>query len=70
MVQKKRGQVKFNPPAAQLSAELPGDEEMREQLEEMKMNDGFEGSCGLKPQNERTTKSEKLRYENADEIYE
>ncbi|WP_179223786.1 hypothetical protein [Paenibacillus tyrfis] len=29
-----------------LVAEMPGDEEMREHLEEMKRNDGYPGSCG------------------------
>ncbi|WP_158453679.1 hypothetical protein [Paenibacillus beijingensis] len=27
-------------------AEMPGDSEMREQLDEMQANDGFPGSCG------------------------
>ncbi|MCM3785134.1 hypothetical protein M3231_19350 [Neobacillus mesonae] len=42
---KKRGHVEFHPPAVKMVADLPGDEEMRSHLEEMKLHDGFQGSC-------------------------
>ncbi|MEG6589708.1 hypothetical protein [Paenibacillus barengoltzii] len=42
----KRGHVEFRPPMIQLAADLPGDEDMREHLNDLKMNDGFQGSCG------------------------
>jgi hypothetical protein len=28
-------------------ADMPGDDEMREELETMKKNDGYPGSCGI-----------------------
>lgn len=33
----------------QLVAELPGDDEMRDNLEDMRKNDGYPGSCGINP---------------------
>lgn len=41
----KRGHVEFHPPAVKLTAELPGDENMRKHLDELKANDGYQGSC-------------------------
>jgi hypothetical protein len=43
----KKGLVEFRQPPAQLVADLPDDEEMREHLDEMKANDGYQGSCGI-----------------------
>jgi hypothetical protein len=31
-------------------AEMPDDKEMRENLQEMKENDGYSDSCGINPQ--------------------
>lgn len=70
MEQKKKGQVQFNPPAVQLTAQLPEDEAMRDELHKMKLSDGFEESCGPEEAKQKKTHSEKLRYENADKIYE
>jgi hypothetical protein len=42
---KNKGHVEFRQPAVQLAADLPGDEEMREHLDEMKQNDGYPGDC-------------------------
>jgi hypothetical protein len=37
-------------------AEMPGDKEMRENLQEMKENDGYPDSCGINPKSlERDT---------------
>lgn len=47
MIESKKGHVEFRQPEVKLVAEMPGDEEMRENLEEMKLNDGYEGSCGV-----------------------
>lgn len=44
---RKKGQVEFKQPPAQLVADIPGDEEMRENLDEMKRNDGHPDSCGI-----------------------
>jgi hypothetical protein len=44
---KPKGFVEFHQPPAKLVADIPGDEEMREHLDEMKENDGFEGSCSV-----------------------
>ncbi|MDO7906773.1 hypothetical protein Q5741_10090 [Paenibacillus sp. JX-17] len=41
----KRGQVEFHPPMVKLTADLPGDENMRQHLDEMKANDGYKGAC-------------------------
>ena len=70
MVEKKKGEVKFRPPEVQVVADMPGDDEMREKLDEMKTNDGYEGSCGPDQRNRKQNHAEKLRYENADKIYE
>ncbi|MDU4696953.1 MULTISPECIES: hypothetical protein [Paenibacillus] len=43
---RKRGHVEFRPPRVQLAADLPGDENLREHLDDLKMHDGFQGSCG------------------------
>jgi len=40
----KRGHVEFNS-SVKLTAELPTDKNIREHLDELKMNDGFQGSC-------------------------
>ncbi|MDF2958404.1 MAG: hypothetical protein K0S39_139 [Paenibacillus sp.] len=45
--QKPKGHVEFRQPEGKLVADLPGDEEMREHLDEMQQNDGFPGSCGV-----------------------
>jgi hypothetical protein len=42
-----KGHVEFRQPPAQLTADLPGDPEMREHLDEMRANDGYPGSCGI-----------------------
>jgi hypothetical protein len=41
----KKGHVEFHQPVLKLTADLPGDAEMREHLAEMKATDGYEGSC-------------------------
>jgi hypothetical protein len=41
----KRGHVEFRQPLAKLVAEMPVDEEVREHIDEMKSNDGYQGSC-------------------------
>lgn len=43
----KRGHVEFKQTPVKLVADMPEDEEMREHLDEMKANDGYEGSCGI-----------------------
>jgi hypothetical protein len=50
---KKRGHVEFNQTPVKLVADIPGDEEMREHLDEMKANDGYEGSCGMNSNEEK-----------------
>lgn len=40
----KRGHLEFHS-SVKLTAELPTDKNMREHLDELKMNDGFQGSC-------------------------
>lgn len=42
---KLKGHVEFSQTQAKLVADLPGDDEMREHLDETKENDGFSGSC-------------------------
>lgn len=42
-----KGHVEFRQPQAKLVADMPGDEEMREHLDEMKESDGFPGSCSV-----------------------
>lgn len=42
-----KGHVEFNQTPVKLVADMPEDEEMREHLDEMKANDGYEGSCGI-----------------------
>lgn len=39
------GHVEFHQPPVKLVADLPSDDEMREHLDEMKENDGYQGSC-------------------------
>jgi hypothetical protein len=43
----KRGRVEFKQPPVKLLADMPEDEEIREHLDEMKANDGYQGSCGI-----------------------
>ncbi|MFD0676066.1 MULTISPECIES: hypothetical protein [unclassified Paenibacillus] len=43
---KLKGHVEFNQPQVKLVADLQGDEEMREHLDEMKEN-SFPGSCAV-----------------------
>ena len=45
--QKRKGHVEFRQPPVKLAADLPGDEQMREELGDMQMNDGYPGSCGV-----------------------
>ncbi|WP_197479924.1 hypothetical protein [Paenibacillus swuensis] len=45
-LRKPKGHVEFHEPPS-IVAEMPDDEEMRDHLDEMKRNDGYEGSCGL-----------------------
>lgn len=42
---KPKGHVEFHQPAVKLVADIPGDEEMREHLDEMMQTDGYPGSC-------------------------
>ncbi|MCZ8521827.1 MULTISPECIES: hypothetical protein [Paenibacillus] len=42
-----KGHVEFHPPAVRLAADLPGDEDMREHLEETMASDGYPGSCAV-----------------------
>jgi hypothetical protein len=42
-----KGFVKFRQPPVKLVADMPEDEEVREHLDEMKANDGYQGSCGI-----------------------
>ncbi|WP_197035473.1 hypothetical protein [Paenibacillus sp. UNC451MF] len=44
---KPKGHVEFRQPPAKLVADMAGDEEMREHLEEMMQNDGHPGSCSV-----------------------
>lgn len=40
-----KGHVEFHQPLVKLVADLPTDDEMREHLDELKENDGYQGSC-------------------------
>jgi hypothetical protein len=42
---KPKGHVEFRQPPVKLIADIPGDDVMREHLDEMIQNDGFPGSC-------------------------
>jgi hypothetical protein len=44
-----RDKIQRKPPEQRviMVAEMPQDEEMREKLDEMKQNDGYQGSCGV-----------------------
>ncbi|MCK8490155.1 hypothetical protein M0651_23615 [Paenibacillus sp. MBLB2552] len=53
-----RGHVEFHPPAVKLTADLPGDEQMREHLNELKMNEGFQGSCSTGSPNTHSKRKE------------
>ncbi|XEC92884.1 hypothetical protein AB6A23_15980 [Paenibacillus tarimensis] len=53
---KTKGHVEFNPSPVQVTADRPGDEEMREQLDEMIQQDGFPGSCGVIESEEKQEK--------------
>jgi hypothetical protein len=44
-VRKPKGHVEFKQPPVKLAADMPGDDEMREHLDEMIQNDGYQGSC-------------------------
>lgn len=44
---KRKGRVEFRQPPVKLVADIAGDAEMRENLEDMQMNDGYQGSCGI-----------------------
>jgi hypothetical protein len=41
----KKGHVEFKQPSVKLVADMPEDQEVREHMDEMKSNDGYEGSC-------------------------
>jgi hypothetical protein len=46
----KQGEHKEKPepaPKVKIVAEMPGDREMQDNLQEMKENDGYPGSCGI-----------------------
>ncbi|WJH34153.1 hypothetical protein MJA45_16445 [Paenibacillus aurantius] len=43
----KRPQAPHAPAEVKLVAEMPEDKEIQENLEEMKKNDGYPGSCGI-----------------------
>ncbi|CAM3037958.1 hypothetical protein PASE110613_13440 [Paenibacillus sediminis] len=45
MTKPKKGHVEFRPTPVKIVADAPQDEEMREHLDELKANDGYEGSC-------------------------
>ncbi|WP_426454464.1 hypothetical protein ACP26L_17605 [Paenibacillus sp. S-38] len=47
MTKQPKGHVEFHAPVVKLTADLPGDEEMREHLEETIANDGYPGSCAV-----------------------
>jgi hypothetical protein len=50
MTENGRGNAKGASPAAgtvKVVAEMAGDEQMREKLDEMKKNDGYPESCGI-----------------------
>ncbi|MFS0839119.1 hypothetical protein [Paenibacillus sp. 1P03SA] len=51
-----KGRVEFRQPPVKLTADLPGDPEMREHLDEMRENDGYPGSCGILSTPEETGK--------------
>jgi hypothetical protein len=42
-----KGHVEFKQPSVKLVADMPEDEEIREHLDEIKSNDGYQGSCGI-----------------------
>ncbi|MBD0381431.1 hypothetical protein [Paenibacillus sedimenti] len=42
---KPKGHVEFHQPPVKLVADIPGDEIMREHLDEMMEKDGYPGSC-------------------------
>jgi hypothetical protein len=48
-----KGYVGFNEPYVKLVVDLPADEEIREHLDDMKANDGYEGSCGISGNQEK-----------------
>ncbi|TVX96821.1 hypothetical protein [Paenibacillus cremeus] len=45
--QKSKGHVEFRQPAVKLVADIPGDAEMRENIDDMQISDGYPGSCGI-----------------------
>jgi len=45
--QNRKGHVEFRQPAAKLTAEMPEDDAVREQLEELTQQDGFSGGCAV-----------------------
>lgn len=50
MTEKKQhgqGHVEFRAPAVKLTADLPGDDEMRRHLDETMQNDGYPGTCAV-----------------------
>ncbi|MDU2243780.1 MAG: hypothetical protein E7E23_24760 [Paenibacillus sp.] len=59
----KRGHVEFNPSVVKLTADLPGDEPMREHLNDLKMNDGFQGSCSTGSPNAYSKRKEAEAHE-------
>ncbi len=47
MDNKPKGHVEFRQSPVKLVADLPGDEAMREHLDETMQNDGYKGSCSI-----------------------
>jgi hypothetical protein len=44
---KPKGHVEFRQPLVKLVADIPGDDILREHLDEMIQNDGYPGSCSV-----------------------
>lgn len=44
---KQKGHVEFRSTPVKLAADMPEDENVREHLDEMKLSDGYQGSCGI-----------------------
>ncbi|GGG14006.1 hypothetical protein [Paenibacillus abyssi] len=44
---KPKGHVEFSQSRVKLVADMPGDEELRENLDEMIHSDGYPGSCAV-----------------------
>ncbi|TVX97434.1 hypothetical protein [Paenibacillus cremeus] len=53
--QKSKGHVEFRQPSVKLVADIRGDAQMRENIDDMQMSDGYPGSCGLVSSDKRNT---------------